>query len=85
MGRPVDFAGTNMTLGPPKGMTEDQVQTVKAYHGNGQFVLCWKMSPEELDEINATGMVWLSLMGTGLQPSFVGSESEVLKLLFNTP
>lgn len=39
-------------------------------------VSAWKLSPEELAEIQQTGVVFLSIMsGTAVFPCYVGSES----------
>lgn len=81
MATPVDFPGANLLLGPPKGMTEEEVQTMPVCHINGQYVSCWRLSDEELSEILVTREIWQTLLGSGAQPSFVGSRSTVIDLV----
>ena len=82
MADPIEFEGCNLRLGPPVGMTEEEVRSMSVYKGNGQVVSCWKLRPEELEEVVKTGCVWLSIFTEGVPPSFVGSETTVLELLF---
>lgn len=70
------FDEANTSLGPPAGMTEDQVQTLRvlrAVHADGQPVVisCFKLTAEELAEVNRTGRVWLGVLGTSMPPVWV--------------
>ncbi len=51
----------------------DGCHDLPAYHGDdtgGQPVIisCWQPTPEELEEINRTGKVWLFIVGTSQPP-----------------
>lgn len=83
MAEPSNFDWSNAAYGPPEGMTEEQVQTIFAYHGVDRaydckrVVSCWKLTKEELEEVNRTGRIWLNCLG-GLPPHFItGHEEQV--------
>ena len=69
-----NFDEANMTLGPPVGVSEDRVQSLRVHRGtfhdtSEAFVLsCYKVTQEELDEINKTGRVWLYVLGPTMPP-----------------
>lgn len=74
MAEPVDFKGTNRTLHAPQG--RDDVSALRAFSNAGTCVTCWRLSLEEVQEIVATGRVWLSILfGGTMPPALVGSES----------
>lgn len=81
MASPTNFAGSNCVYGPPDGIAEEQCQTIFARQDQTEtelglrVVTCWKLTQEELDEINRTGNVWVGMFGglashfiTGLKP-----------------
>lgn len=72
MGIGIDFSGANRFYGPPKGM-EDEVYGIPAMKTERCIVTAWQLSPEELAEVNKTGIVFLSLMCEVLVPHFIGS------------
>lgn len=63
-----NFEESNQLFGPPKGMTEDEVHTLYTYKGDRQVISCWKVTQEELEEIQKTGRVWLIVMGNDMPP-----------------
>ncbi|ALC13799.1 hypothetical protein [Sphingopyxis sp. 113P3] len=74
----IKFPGSNFTFtAPPE---RDDVRDLHTFRqpGGPCNVSCWQLRPEELDEVNRTGRVFLSVM-SGLQfyPAFVGAESVV--------
>ncbi len=74
----VDFKGSNFTFSAPPD--RDDVCDLHTFrqHGGPCNVSAWKLRPEELEEINRTGVVYLSVMsGRTLYPAFLGSESVV--------
>ncbi|MBA4338353.1 MAG: hypothetical protein C0421_05865 [Hyphomonas sp.] len=75
MGAPLqDWPHANMTFLPPDG--RDDVIPVNVFRNRGFLVMPVQLSPEELAEVNASGgVVFLSIMGSGMPPVFVGSES----------
>lgn len=73
------FPEANTTFGCPVGMDPSQVATAPAYVGpirGGNLdgmpcvVVAWKPTEEELEELNAGGLVYLSVLG-GLPPHFI--------------
>lgn len=78
MAEAIKFPGANMVFKAPPGR-EDIVDLHNFRQPNGPAnVSCWKLTPEELEEINRTGCVFLSVMsGNNFFPAFVGSEGVV--------
>lgn len=74
----VNFPGSNFTfMAPPD---RDDVRDLHSFrqHDGPCNVSCWELRPDELDEVNRTGKVFLSVMsGLSFYPAFVGSESVV--------
>ena len=76
MAYPVNFKGTNFTYRAPQG--RDDISDLHVFKNRICNVSCWELTPEELEEINRTGKVFLSSMsGDALFPAFVGSEKVV--------
>lgn len=63
----IDFLYANLTLSAPKGQ-EDKVEPIKAFRGQTHISACYNLSPEELAEINRTGVIWLSMLGQRWPP-----------------
>lgn len=78
MAEAVDFAGSNFTFKAPADREDiGDLHTFRQPNGPCN-VSCWKLSAEELEEINRTGCVYLSILsGRIFFPAFVGSESTV--------
>ena len=68
---PCSFTESNITFGPPEGMTEDQVTSIRAFRGFGQVITCWKPTFDELAEIQKTGRVWLRVLGEVMPPVLI--------------
>lgn len=69
---PVGFNEENFLLHPPKG-TEETVEPLSVWIGHTEdgvplVVSCWKLTIEELETLNRSGRIWLTVMGTGMQP-----------------
>lgn len=65
---PISFDNANCVMGPPDGMTEDDVRSVTAFHaldeeGHHIIVTCWRVTPVEIEEIRRTGRIWMTQMG----------------------
>lgn len=58
----IDFLYANLNLTAPAG-SEDKVAEIRAYRGQSHISACYNLSPEELAEINKTGVIWLSMLG----------------------
>ncbi len=71
------FDEETSVLGPPKGMTEDEVfslsvaQTHTKDGGVPVTISCWKPTTEEWEEMKRTGRVWLVIMGQSMPPVMV--------------
>lgn len=75
----VSFPGQTHILGPPKGMDDLSVFRLPVLMGrdlDGQPVVlsCWKLTDEERVAVLASGIVWLSLYGTNMQPALITVE-----------
>ncbi len=74
----IDFKGSNKRYGPPLGVSEDQCKTLNTFNNGQCIVSCWELTKEELEEINRTGKIFLSVWsGNTLFPVLVGSEDVV--------
>ena len=88
----VDFQGANHILRAPPDMRPDECFDLPVCVSNGQTISCWRLTPEELEIINETGVIWLSVIGnihppvavagTGL---FVGGDPIAEPLLPRAP
>lgn len=84
MAEPVKFDGVTHDFGPPPGLDE-MVGRLPVFMNGRTVVSAWKLSPEELAEIQQTGIVFLSVMsGTSVFPCYVGSESETKAVASDT-
>lgn len=85
---PVDPPEYNTTFGAPDGMSEAQVQTIRAFAGeiprggalDGALfvVVAWKPTLEELEALNGGGLVYISCLG-GLPPHFLTTDFEAAR------
>ena len=71
---PIDFEGSNIVLGKPEDMTDEQCQPVKAYAGEDNdgfpfFLTAWQPNKEDIEAINAGRPVMLKLIGYSMQPA----------------
>lgn len=73
MATPVGFEGANTLVSGELAGCRD----LEAYVKDGQFISCWRLSPEELETIAATGVVWLSILALQTPPSFVSGHALV--------
>jgi len=69
---PVKFPEQNLVYGKPEGMTDDECSPLPVFKGKvGGFpgiVSCWKLSEEELEEIQRTGVIWLNIVSYSHPP-----------------
>jgi hypothetical protein len=65
---PRDFDEQNHELGPPKGMTVDEVRVLPCFVDGEQVISCWHPNDEEREAIAAGGPVWLRVMGQTMPP-----------------
>lgn len=80
MAESVPFKGVNRIFEIDPKHSEGNMPSMLPMHGYQGNVLtytCWKLSPEELEEINRTGEVWLAARcgPRAMQPHWLGSLS----------
>ena len=56
---------------------DDRVADLHVFRTRWHIVSAWRPSPDELEEIQRTGIVMVAIVGHQLPPIFVGSETEV--------
>lgn len=79
MAQGVPFEGANTVFHAPEG--EDRVLPLHIFHNGSAMTSCWELTEEEIDEINNTGRIFVSVFGRALPPIFVGGELETRALL----
>lgn len=67
------FEQSNFVFDKPVDWTYDQciaLSVFKGFNGFNQPVVisCWKLTKEELEEVNKTGRIWLYIYGEGMPP-----------------
>ena len=75
---PTSFDESNNALSPPDDMTADECSSLSVWQGDAPIgerdatipvtISCWKLTKDELDLINQTGRVWLTVYGGGMPP-----------------
>lgn len=79
MANAVDFNGSNKTFNAPEG--RDDVIPLKAFVNGHTLITCWELTPEEREEVQRTGRVFVSqLCGNTLFPMFVGGRAAVREM-----
>lgn len=77
---PTTFEGYNFVYTKPGSMTDEQCMDLPVFKGldaNGLPVIvsCWRFSKEDLEEIQRTGCIYLSVCGTGMPPVGLFTEN----------
>lgn len=71
---PTGFDGETHLLDKPDAMERDQCEPLSVQAGvlDGILVMqsCWKLTAEEIEEVNRTGRIWLGLC-TNLHPAVI--------------
>lgn len=74
--KPKDFEGADIVFGE----NQPEYMPLPAKRGDwpkgGEIHTCWELSPEELQEIQKTGVIWLSILTfrQPLQPVRLSTE-----------
>lgn len=76
MAAAISITGGNVIMKAPKG-DEDRVSDLQVFAHRGGLVSRWRLSAAEIEEVARTGCVYLEVMGHGMPPVFIGSESEM--------
>ncbi len=74
MAQPYPFLGFSNVFRAPPGL-EGEVGSCPAYVGENEIITCWELTPEELEEVKSTGLVWLSFLSEGLVPHKIMGEA----------
>jgi len=70
---PIEFPEANKTLTAPPDL--EGCMDLPVFNDRVASVSCWQPTPDELDEINATGKVWLSVFaGESAPPVWVSGH-----------
>lgn len=77
---PTAFNGSNFVFTKPKDMTDEQCMDLPVFKGKDSegfpiIISCWKFSKEDLDEIQKTGEIYLSITGYGMPPVSLFTEN----------
>lgn len=70
---PTNFEESNLVLSKPPDMSHEQCDPLSVWRGeqadgNTVVISCWKLTPEELEEVNKTGRIWLRIWGITMPP-----------------
>lgn len=82
---PTSFEESNFVYGKPKGWTDEMCMDLPVWKGDvpiddvgttqPSIISCWRLSKEDLEEIQRTGQIWLSITGTGMPPVSLFTEN----------
>jgi hypothetical protein len=66
-------------------MTDEQCMDLRVWKGPvpiddagntaPAIISCWRLNKEDMEEINRTGVIWLSITGSGMPPVSVFAEN----------
>jgi hypothetical protein len=78
---PSSFDESNHVLSRPSSMTDEQCAPLSVFvNPDPEIVIsCWKLTGEELAEINRTGRVWLWIWGPTMPPALLTIASPFKK------
>jgi hypothetical protein len=70
------FSESNDVIDKPRDMSREECQALEILRTSvrteaGLFpviISCWKITPQELEEIKRTGRIWLYVYGHGMPP-----------------
>ncbi len=71
------FDESNHVLARPQNMTAEECEPLSVHVSDDPPVVisCWKLTKEELEEINRTGRVWLWIWGRTMPPALLTIQS----------
>lgn len=81
---PISFDGQNFIFTKPRGWSDEQCMDLPVFKGTASdeagfaipvIISCWKFSKEDLEEIQKTGCIYLSITGTGMPPVSLFTEN----------
>jgi len=77
---PITFKQANHIFTEPNGLTDEQCGNLPVFKGKDManlpvIISCWKFSKEDLEYIQQTGCIFLSIMGEGMPPVSLIAEN----------
>lgn len=77
---PTQFPEQNFEYKKPADMTDEQCYSLPVFKGVDNedtpvIISCWKLSKEDLEDINQTGEIWLQIVGNGMPPVSIYTEN----------
>lgn len=66
MAKAVGFEGANKIFRAPPD--DPECTDLETFQHDAGIVSCWRLTEEELEEVNKTGVVWLQVFGKGTPP-----------------
>jgi hypothetical protein len=81
---PTDFKERNFVFTKPNDMTDEQCMDLPVWKGNTTdgfpaIISCWKLSKEDLEQIQENGCIWLSITGNGMPPVSLFTENPFIQ------
>jgi hypothetical protein len=81
---PVDFPERNKVFTKPDGMTDEECSDLPVWKGKSTdgiplIISKWKLSKEDIEEINRTGELWLKIVGDTQPPVELTTEYPFIK------
>jgi hypothetical protein len=79
MANPVGFTGARGIADAAPG-DEAQVRSLPMFMDERQIISCWRLTPEELEHVVLTGVVWLSVSNIGVLPPVYVSGTALVEV-----
>lgn len=76
------FEEENLILDPPRGVSQKDCESLPVWighsaHGVPVTVSCWKITKEELAQIQTTGRIYLVVMGHTMFPVHLTTDNPI--------
>ncbi|RPD50049.1 hypothetical protein DNI29_04430 [Hymenobacter sediminis] len=76
MATPIEFPEQNWLLAKPADMTDEQCCSLPCFVDQTQVVSCWKLTEEELEEINRNGgKIYMGVYGASTPPIWLQPQN----------
>lgn len=72
--KPIKFIEQNTTY------VAEGCMELPAHKAEHQIISCWQLTDKEIDEVQRTKIVWLSVMGLQQPPVWLGAETPFIKV-----
>lgn len=74
MAEPTHFPQANGVYGKPANMTDEECSSLPVCKTADHVISCWKLTPEELKQVQETGCVYVGILGSTVIPFWVTGE-----------